>query len=167
MQKLRVFLKQPGYESFNGHMRGHVFENGVSVDEIPARDAVKIGAGIYAEDENGVQISPTTFLFERTLNNTSAPILTDSVETTQVNPGEITNPEVTLSAGQSQVAAQDFTELTRADLEGIADAQGINGLREIGEKFGVKGKAVSEMIDKILAAQASLKAVVAPAPVVE
>lgn len=165
MQKLRVFLKQPGYEVFNGHMRGHIFKDGVSVDEIPARDAVRIGAGIYAEDENGVQISPSTFVFNANLNNTSAPMLNQTAP--EDAPSEITNPEITLSSGESTVKTMDFTEMTRADLEAIADVQGINGLREIGEKFGVKGKAVSELIDKIIAAQSALKAVVAPTPVVE
>ncbi len=165
MQKVKVFLKQPGYEVFNGHMRGHIFKDGVSVDEIPARDAVRIGAGIYAEDENGVQISPTTFVFAANLNNTSAPMLNEAES--QENAADITNPDITLSSGTSTVQATNFTEMTRAELESIADVQGINGLREMGEKFGVKGKAVSELIDKIMAAQSALKASIAPAQVVE
>jgi hypothetical protein len=39
-------------------------------------------------------------------------------------------------------------------LEAIADKDGINGLRDIGDEFNVKARSITDLIDAILAAQA-------------
>jgi hypothetical protein len=48
---------------------------------------------------------------------------------------------------------EDVVRYERAHLERIAETQGVAGLRLIGVKFGVKGRAKAELIEEILAAQ--------------
>lgn len=46
----------------------------------------------------------------------------------------------------------DTTVYARADLEKIADDDGIDGLRKIATPLNIKGRQITELIDKILAA---------------
>ena len=47
-------------------------------------------------------------------------------------------------------AADEVLQLTREQLEEIADEKGIAGVREIATKLGVTSKSISELINKIL-----------------
>ena len=57
-------------------------------------------------------------------------------------------------APQAAAEAQaDAIRYTKEALEKIADTSGIAGLREVADKFGVKGRGIVELITEILKAQ--------------
>lgn len=161
MSTIKVFIKQPGYEAFNGKLQAYEFVNGVSVEELPIRRALKIGATMFAVDENGVQISPTTYRREGA-GSTPAPML---------NSGGAPEPQASTSEPQKESEPAQSSPPTvperayaREELEALADKNGIHGLREIAEPLNVKGRAVQELIERILQAQADAIAAKAAAP---
>jgi hypothetical protein len=52
----------------------------------------------------------------------------------------------------TEVAPVFTGEVTRENLEKIADESGISGLRDIGNQYGVKASSIAKLIDDILAA---------------
>ena len=54
---------------------------------------------------------------------------------------------------QASVSDAAPGEYTRESLSALADKSGIKPLREIGDKFGVKGQSIAKLIDDIIEAQ--------------
>lgn len=128
---MKIKIIEAGYEGFTGQLGIYEFENGITVDDVGRGDAAALGAMLSVVDaETGLNPSET----QRMINMAGVPA---PVETSGI---------------VAQTAATS-TDLTRADLEAIADASGIKGIREIAEVLSIKGNAISELIDKILAAQ--------------
>ena|GEM_PF-1111617 len=165
MPAIKLKITKPGYESFNGFIRSFEFKNGVSVEPIDVRTALRIGAAIPVVDEHGNQVSPLTYRPEQHLANTAAPVL-KSLQQQASEPQSPVDLQKSEGSKANETVAENGPEreYTREELEKIADAKGINGLREIGEKLGVKGRAVAELIEKILQAQIDRKAT-ASAPI--
>lgn len=132
---------------YNGELVGVIFEDGVSTSEIPqplinrlaavtAITMVETGlqAGVAADL---VRFKGESFEEEFTSTETESEIEPEQGGEEIGNDGE---PE-------------SDTGYSQEELESIADKSGIAGVREIGDKFGVKGTSISGIISGILEAQ--------------
>lgn len=136
MNKIKIV--EPGFEGFTGNLFGIEFSNGISDRSVLPFEAARIGAAIRivaALDggEEGAQLGPSQTLLDLShvemglAQGPAAPIETVGV------------PE-----------AESNRVYTREDLAQIADAEGITGLRRIGDKINVRGRSIGELIDAIL-----------------
>lgn len=127
---MKLKLLQPGYEGFTGLLGVTFFENGVSVDSVPLREARNIAISISCQYEDGSDPNPAQGL----LNNMD-------LEAKVTAPGEFEQPPV---------EKQLLPVVTEAELEAIADKGGIKALREVAVTYGVKGTSIAEIIREIL-----------------
>lgn len=160
-----VTVKAEGWLNYTGSLAGHAFVDGRSVNAIPLRAALKIGAIVEVYDEQDVRLHPSTYPREPGVSDrpaigqvtyptadaesTPAPYVPETPAPEQDEAIDL-EPARTIDALTGQVKVT----YTRAQLEAIADKRGINGLREIGEPLEVKGRSIPELITKILEAQA-------------
>lgn len=160
-KKVMVHLKAAGWETYAGPLCGAQFKDGVSVEPIQLRLAFRIGATIQCEDDVGVPIHPSTYDRGYKPGQVEAKII--NFETDGAKPAPVYEAQTTVEEAKEidleptrtvDAFGQVKIAYSRAQLEAIADKRGINGLREIGESLDVKGRAVAELIDKILEAQA-------------
>lgn len=131
---MKLKLTQPGYESMTGLFGITFFENGVSVTDVPLREARQIAMSIKAEYEDGSDPNPAQNLLESMHNEA----------------GKVEAPV----AGSETKTPASKTAYTEEELGAIADKEGIKGLRAVAEQFGVKGTSIVELIREILEAQA-------------
>lgn len=131
---MKLKLTQPGYESMTGLFGITFFENGVSVTDVPLREARQIAMSIKAEYEDGSDPNPAQNLLNSMHNKA----------------GEVTPP---LGGSETQVPTRLIH--TQESLGKVADEQGIKGLRVIASQFDVKGNSIVELMALILKAQAA------------
>ncbi|MCY1357089.1 hypothetical protein D9M69_435660 [compost metagenome] len=174
-KELKLRLTQAGMQSFTGQIGSLVFEDGLSLTDVPAREAVRMSAVMGAMWEDGTSPSPAHALLATV--SQAAPVvapLSRGEDVPEV-PALAERPEPVLEPKATPVL-EVAPELLRAmlpvatyeELVQIADEKGIAGLRAIAEPLGIKGRKVVELIDA-LAARFELKPAQAePAePVVE
>lgn len=137
---MRVKIVEPGWEGYTGNFGVAVFENGVA--ELSELEANRVGAAVRIVELNE-----------------------DDEEDGVVNVGhEITKTKDMSAPVEERVEVSDEpapeTEKveerevhTREQLEEIADAEGIKGLRVIANPLGIKSTKMSELIDKIMEAE--------------
>ena len=149
-----------GWAGYTGLIGLVEFVDGVSTDPVPQRLADQVSANIECVEVDA-----------------------DGTET-QANPasrliGGATIPAVHLEelgrASEEELAAEAKREAekkkrppveklyTKAELEELADKDGIKALRPIGKSWGVKGRAIPELIRDILTAQGEFSKTVAAA----
>ncbi len=137
----RVRIVEPGWESFNGHFGTVEFVNGLSVQPVAWQEQQRL-AGLVrmdtAEDDEEGQLGPAIELTR------GRDLSTDDARVQGANRGVLIN-------GQTRLAIETYD---RDELERIADAKGIVGLRDIAKAWDVTGRSISELITKILDAQA-------------
>lgn len=131
---MKLKLVQPGYENMNGYLGMTLFEDGVSVSDVPLREARNLGMAIKVEYEDGTDPNPAQNLLESMHNEA----------------GTVAAP-VAGSENESPAAGVTYTQ---ESLEAIADKDGIKGVRAVAETFNVKGTSIAELIREILEAQA-------------
>ena len=129
---MQVKLTQPGWEGFCGHLGQVLFENGVSVEDIGRGDAAFL-AGILQIEEVGTGRNPSE---------------------TQRIVDQYPNAAVVEKVAVEVPAPVEFESYSKEQLEQIADAKGIKGLREIADSLAIKGQSITELIEKILACKA-------------
>lgn len=137
---MKVRLTQPGFQKYTGQMGVVFFQDGLSTDHVAERDAVRMAAVMNCEWEDGSNLSPSQHV-TNTLKN-AAPVQT-KLETGKDGDGEKKPPT------QDEPPAE-VPKWTREELEAIADAQGIQGLRQIADPAGIKGRSITEMIEAIV-----------------
>lgn len=132
----RIKLTQPGWETFTGAFGGVTFDNGVSVEEIADRQAQRLSAIVTCERlEDGTNPSVSQMLID--MKNDAAPMEEQRVR------------------GEESVATPAAPQYTREQLEAVAAEKGIAGMREIADKFEVKGTSIVKLIEAILSKQKS------------
>jgi hypothetical protein len=144
--KLRIL--QEGWETFTGQLGVNTFQDGLSVEDMLPRDAVRIAAQMFALWEDGS--TPTLGSEFGQLLSMSAPIVGEGHDENHVVVPQ--NDTALISEGAApaeKVAKHSFETLSK-----VVDEKGIAGLREIGNEFNVKAKAVGELMNLILEAQA-------------
>lgn len=144
---MKIRLLGKGYEVFTGAFGSVEFVNGVSVTHVSGVDARFYAALMPVENADDGIDPGANAQFQASLNleavYTSLPTLAEI----QARDAEPVKVEVAAKVAKSEL-------LTLSSLEKIADADGIVGLREIGDPLGVKGTSITKLIDGILATQA-------------
>lgn len=144
---MKVKITEPGWERYSEYLNGVKFENGEStedlnqmqVDRIASTMRVKVIDGV-PENQRLVAENKRQAEVKETLKRAEI----EELEAERKRDAEKKAEEV------KKVAGQVFT---REQLEEIADDHGINGLREVGDRLGVKARSIGGMIDAILKAQ--------------
>lgn len=172
MQKLfHCRLTAPGWVNFSGSMgHGAIFKNGRSVDALNARQIARIGSStVLVNDETGEQVGPS--VIHQGLQGQSFDVAVQLKTQTQVDKEFEFDRERLLAEEKARKdaeaaaleearakaeAAVEAVVYTRAELEAIAGNDGISALREVATPLGVKGRAIGELIEEILKAQAKL-----------
>jgi hypothetical protein len=138
----RIRIEEPGWAGFTGHFGTVEFLDGVSVDPVPWIEQQRLAGLIRfasAEDgEDGAQLGPSAELSRNRDRGADDPMVA-RVEQMIIAPD-----------GEARLVA---STVTREELEAVADAKGITGLREIAKGWNVKGRSVNELINEILEAQ--------------
>jgi hypothetical protein len=134
---MKLRLKEAGFEGYTGQFGVHVFQDGLTVDHVSAQDATRISAVMSAEWEDGTPANVGQIYLD-SMNN-PAPIEAAPVE--RAEPVKTETPTLKYS---------------REALEAVADEKGINGLRPIGDEFGVKSTSIAGLIQSILKAQGAI-----------
>ena len=160
-RNIKVRIVQPGMQTYTGYIRGTRFVNGESVDAMPIRHALLLGAACALEDMEGRTVSPNYVEFVDAHEVTGLTNLPPRSPTVEENLQRVEEPE---PVEESEDEVVDFYEpneehaeakkWTLEALEAIADGEGINGLREIGDEFGVKERSIDGLIREIMKAQA-------------
>lgn len=141
---MKVKLTGQGMEHFTGQMGVVFFEDGVSVNDVSELDAFRLAA-VYGAERIGTGESIS--VSQRLLDFADTPAVT--VETI-ISPNVDSVAPVATDVVEDTTVAQKYTE---ESLSKIADEQGIAGLREIAEKFGIKGNSIAGLIAAVIKAQ--------------
>lgn len=142
----RIRITQKGWENFNGDFGQVIFANGVSIGLATRVQYDRVATQVHVVDaDTGEQIGPG----QRHLEAKTARI-PEGVLLSKPGQGDL------LTAAAPPV--NDIRLLTREQLYGVADAKGIQGLREIADPLGVKARAIPELINAIVRAQATYAA---------
>ena len=165
---MKLRLTGGGFANYTGQMGVTYFVNGLSKHDVMPNDAIRIAGAIGAEWENG---EPANLGEIYTQNlNTPAPNISQQsgLQLIQEIVGHDNLNADQAQANVAQVVQQsdrsDIKELannnvisekkyTKESLEEIADAEGIAGLRAIGNEYGVKANSIAALIKEILQAQ--------------
>lgn len=144
---MKIRLTQPGFETYSGQMGVVFFEDGLTTADVKPIDAVRIAAQFLCEWEDGTTASVAQSILDHA-HSTTCTI------PTEINADQALASQEGTREAQAQPAAPGSRAYTQEELEAIADASGIKGLRAIGDALGVKGNAIGELIKSILTKQA-------------
>lgn len=178
---IRVRIVQQGRENMCGLMGRYEFQDGVSVKEIPVREAVRLGAILSIEDLDGKPIHPSTYLyenasaveapivsFERGVTDPNAPVPGDdqtiekgaNASAPSKNVVQVATVKPQVGEGDESLAPEvvgsepvQMRVYSQVELEEVADKTGIEGLREIARPLGVKSNSITKLVSEIIEAQ--------------
>lgn len=140
MKAQRLKIKESGWETYSDFFGGYKFTNGLSDDPIAYAEAQRLGSLIRLEGvDDDKQVGEGVVQVE----------IVDKKAEVVVAAGDQT-PETVSAETAAKTPALRYN---REELEAIADQGGIMAVREIAEKFGVKGRGINELIREILQAQ--------------
>jgi len=132
---MKVRITEPGWETFTGQFAEVEFADGVSTVELSGFQIARLGASVRLESLDGLQQSPSADLVRHAEMNADDAAGFDAVNL-EVAPGK------------------ELKKIyTRAELEEVADKEGIAGLRLIGDTHGIKSRKIVELMELILKAQ--------------
>jgi hypothetical protein len=151
-KKMKLKLVQKGYENMTGYLGMTLFQDGLSVNDVPLREARNLGMAIKVEYEDGSDPNPAQNLLN-SMHNKAGEVVAPLGDSETKSP--VSDKEVDAGGADKVVeAAKPAGEHTQESLEAVADKDGIKGLRAIADKFEVKGTSIAELIREILEAQA-------------
>lgn len=161
---MQVKITDPGFAGFTGHFGTVWFENGVS-EHISSAEAERLGCIVKCETLDGMNPSATQRMVDIQNKNLDQ-LLAEGKGNVGADRSQIQTPEGkqtvaktdqanTTAASQAAPGAKPSLDFTRADLEALADKEGIAGLRNIGSQHGVKGRSIAEIIDELMQIQAT------------
>lgn len=151
MQSYIVKITQPGWENFSGDMGGFQFKDGVSTHPLPRVVCDRIAANVSAEiiDADGENLgqggAAARIATRGSLDATVGTLL--ERQSQEAKAAELL--QVHQDAGKAPVS-EFYTE---AQLEGIAEAGGIEELRKLAAPWNVKHRSIPGLINLILKAQ--------------
>lgn len=147
-----IKITQPGWETYSGDLGCVPFENAVSLKDISEREALQLGSFITVVevDADGNElgpVSPAHELFKA--SNLRAEVL---------EPLDRGSDEVVAEVEPEPAAEVEPASLhTESSLYTVADAEGIVGLRKIGDPLGARHTSIKGLIAEILKVQANPK----------
>lgn len=161
MENYRIKIVNGIFAGYSGLLgAGFEFVDGVSVEELPTSVAQMIAAegdsyvvdadGEYVLDEEcrPYKVTPGSMPFPDAV--TESFYLPEKVQVRYEEEIQIDEPKKDDLADAEPEVSTDLQTYSRQQLEAVADKEGMRGLREIGDKFGAKGKSIPELIEKIL-----------------
>ena len=144
----RMRLVQTGYENYTGPIGPFEFEDGVSVEHIPLfqRDRLAVAFQLVEINDDGTEQGAGPA--ERLLRD-------KVIEAESTAPLERQAPDEKQREELSVLMKGEKIPVLRseANLNAVADNQGIAGLRLIAEEWNVRSKAIPTLITLILGAQ--------------
>jgi hypothetical protein len=147
MRKLKIV--SPGFHNYTGVFGMTEFKDGVSVHYVDPRTADRLAAGLkmeWIDDEGQAEAAgPSQTLVNRGLFVGEVQKLERATEEALI--------EERLRLAEKSGVSVVNTFYTREQLEGIVDGEGLPGLREVAAPWGVKGRAIPDLIERILEAQ--------------
>lgn len=142
---------QKGYETYSGPIGKFTFVDGVSTEEIHRvdRDTLSTAFQFVEIDADGTEQEA----------GVAARLVSDSAARMEYAGSLARQTEAEALVEQTHIEARknptSDTLHTRAQLEEIADKRGLKGLRaEVGDKWGVRNRSITLLIEEILVAQA-------------
>ena len=150
----RIRLTQEGYEHYTGQMGITFFEDGLSTDVVPFKDANRMAAVLKCEFEDGTSCNAAQRLLDTAQQEASVERVTEDEVKTDAAPvvaAPVETPVViNLTPAERPRDEANTHSFSRADLEEIADQSGIAGLREIATPLGLKSNSISGLIDELV-----------------
>jgi hypothetical protein len=150
----RIRIVQPGWIGYTGEIGSVVFEDGVSVNVVAPVFIDRIGAEIQVVDADTgeLQGAQVRMIESRCipLNSMDQLQRTASIE-------EVAKPNDEPPIIKETEEPEEKIVWTDEQLMAVADDKGINGLREIGNPIGAKGRSIPELISNILKCQDELR----------
>lgn len=137
---MRVKIVEPGWGNFTGQMGEVDFVDGVSVEPLSKMQMGRIGASIRIDGlDDGLQQSASAEIVRNIGMNADQAM---ALEKNADDLGHKSSDREAPTVGYS-----------RKSLGEIADKEGIEGLRAIGDIYGVKSRKIADLITLILQAQ--------------
>jgi hypothetical protein len=130
---MKIRIIQAGMENFTGDFGPVPFESGISSRDVTSLEAQRLAGLVQIET---VEDQPR--------NPSMAQVIIDS---------HTTPMDAEMTAGETKVIQDPVKAYTREELEAIADRDGIEGLRPIGNSLHVKSNSIVKLIEAILRAQ--------------
>lgn len=168
---MKIRILSEGWKNFTGNFGFNApFKDGVSTSDLDARQIARIAASVHIVDaDTGEQVGPASLALARhsVPAEVAKPVKTlDLVKVDEAAERERLDAdnearkaeEAERLAEAERKAKETVSEMviyTRAELEAIGGANGINGLREIATPLGIKGRGIHELVTEILKAQAA------------
>jgi hypothetical protein len=147
----KIKIIESGWSNFTGNFGGVEFVDGVSVGDVSESLCDRIACSIRMESvETGLQVG----IQQRLIDN--ATVRAEVIEALETAENEPVTSE--LKEPHKKEVMHFYTE---DELDLIVEENGINGLRNIGNKLNVKARSIPELIADILRAQSDIKAKIA------
>lgn len=158
MASYKLKIVAAGWEGFTGPLCAVNFTDGVSDETLSRLQIDRIAAIIQCDlvDASGTDVGQAgAAVREANRSGVEAPV--EGLDT--MTPEELAAER---KRAMDEMLKNPASKLyTEAELEDIADKTGIKGVREIGDKWGVKERAIGKLIFLILQAQSEYMANVA------
>ena len=145
---MKVRLTQPGFENYTGQMGVIFFVDGLSTDDVSSMDARRLSAVMSCEAEDGSNISLTQDLIDK--NNDEAPVVPELQRGNDTVPEMEQGVALIEEEGDEVESPEGPKVYTQAELEAIADAEGIKGIRAIAEPLGIKNNSIAGLINELV-----------------
>lgn len=139
---MKLKIIEAGWVNFTGNMGGVDFVDSVSVGEVSERQAFVIANLISVETLEGVNPSSS----QQALAALTVPM--EVVE--NIVAPVVLKTEVKVESKAEAKAEVEAVKYSRAQLEAIADAKGVEGVREIAKPMGLYAKSINGLIDQII-----------------
>lgn len=148
----RIRITQAGFENYNGQMGILFFENGLSTNPVPFKDANRLSATLLCEFEDGTSCNPAQRLLD-----TAGQEAPQARETFDEQPGAATAAPAARVTPVVELQDQPAAQYTVVQLEEIADSKGIQGLRDIATPLGIKSNSITGLIAELIKAGVAQK----------
>lgn len=150
-QIMKVRIIQKDFENYTGPLAADTFVDGLSVDDVPERVALRYCALMDCVWEDGSPIVFTKLEEEPTAPVGRDTYLPEAEGKREVVGGHDGDPlYIEPLVSQSEVPPKVTQRYTIGQLETIADKQGINGLRAIAKPLGIRGTSINTLISEIM-----------------
>jgi len=157
---MRLKLTQPGFETYSGQMGVINFTDGLSDNHVRPQDAIRMAATMLCEWEDGTPANVAQAIIDNAHTAATVEVFNELTADAAIRAQQAE------ANGQSDAPATPTPEwgtlgqtvvYTQAELEAIADKDGIKGLRAIATPLNVRGNSINELIRGIVAANAVTK----------
>jgi len=160
---MQIRLTDPGFAGYNGYFGNIMFTDGVS-EHISSVEAERLGCIVACETLDGENPSATQRMVDvrnkdlDELRGTAHEVSNLSAQAAERFGDQVGDQVTEQVQSVNSSAAKPGFDFTREDLEALADAEGIAGLRNIGSQHGVKGRSIAEIIEELLALKEAAEA---------